>query len=106
MGRVVLPHYPHHIVQRGHNRTACFFAEDDYGFYLHHLDQLATELDPEAIQEIRDSTNGGYALGDSRFKEQLQAMVGRRVVRGKAGRPAGDVQPHGAGQQGLFEGGE
>jgi len=24
MARVVLPHYPHHIVQRGHNRQVIF----------------------------------------------------------------------------------
>lgn len=69
-------------------------------------DLFRTELDPEVIQEIRDSTNGGYVLGDSRFQEQLQAMAGRRVVRGKAGRPAGDMPLRSEGQQNLFEGGE
>lgn len=28
---------PHHIVQRGHNRAACFFADEDYQAYLHWL---------------------------------------------------------------------
>lgn len=28
---------PLHIVQRGHNREACFFAEEDYHCYLHWL---------------------------------------------------------------------
>ncbi len=28
--RLHLADYPHHIVQRGHNRAACFFAEEDY----------------------------------------------------------------------------
>ena len=26
--RLHIADYPHHIVQRGHNRAACFFAED------------------------------------------------------------------------------
>ena len=26
-----------HIIQRGNNRQACFYAEADYQFYLHHL---------------------------------------------------------------------
>ena len=26
IGRVVLPNYPHHIVQRGHNRQVVFAA--------------------------------------------------------------------------------
>ncbi|MCS3902016.1 putative transposase [Methylohalomonas lacus] len=32
--RMYLPHIPVHLVQRGNNRNACFFAEDDYHFYL------------------------------------------------------------------------
>jgi len=30
VGRVVLPNYPHHVVQRGHNRQVVFAAEEDY----------------------------------------------------------------------------
>ena len=29
MGRVVLPDYPHHIVQRGHNRQVIFVQAED-----------------------------------------------------------------------------
>jgi putative transposase len=32
--RMYLPDIPAHVVQRGNNRDACFFAEDDYRFYL------------------------------------------------------------------------
>lgn len=32
--RLVLPGVPWHIIQRGNNRSACFYAEDDYQFYL------------------------------------------------------------------------
>jgi len=32
---------PLHIIQRGNNRIACFFAEQDYRFYLYHLEELA-----------------------------------------------------------------
>lgn len=34
MGRVVLPAYPHHVVQRGHNRQVVFAATGDYERYL------------------------------------------------------------------------
>jgi len=34
MGRTVLPCYPHHIVQRGHNRQVVFAEEADYERYL------------------------------------------------------------------------
>lgn len=30
IARVVLPGYPHHIVQRGHNRQTVFIHEDDF----------------------------------------------------------------------------
>jgi len=28
--RITLANTPHHIIQRGNNRCACFFVEDDY----------------------------------------------------------------------------
>jgi putative transposase len=34
MGRVVLPNYPHHIVQRGHNRQIVFAGQEDFEYYL------------------------------------------------------------------------
>lgn len=36
-GRIVLPGFPHHIVQRGHNRRAVFGCDEDYHFYLANL---------------------------------------------------------------------
>ncbi len=35
--RIVIPNYPHHIVQRGHNRQTIFADEDDYRYYLDNL---------------------------------------------------------------------
>ena len=32
--RMYLPGIPCHVIQRGNNRDACFFAEQDYQFYL------------------------------------------------------------------------
>lgn len=39
--RLSLPGIPWHIIQRGNNRSACFYAEDDYFFYIYHLAELA-----------------------------------------------------------------
>jgi putative transposase len=39
----MLPDFPVHVVQRGNNRGACFFAEQDRSFYLHHLARLLVE---------------------------------------------------------------
>jgi putative transposase len=33
-GRVILPNYPHHVVQRGHNRQVVFPRLQDYRYYL------------------------------------------------------------------------
>ncbi len=33
-GRVVLPNYPLHVVQRGHNRQVVFAEDEDYQRYL------------------------------------------------------------------------
>ncbi len=41
--RVHLDAVPLHIVQRGHNREPCFFAEDDYLSYRHWLDNALTD---------------------------------------------------------------
>lgn len=40
MGRIVLPNYPHHVVQRGHNRQVVFAAEQDYQRYISDLCEL------------------------------------------------------------------
>lgn len=45
------------------------------------------ELDHGVIDEIRDATNGNFVLGDNRFADQVTVMLGRRVTRGKPGRP-------------------
>jgi len=47
-----------------------------------------THLGQEQVAAIRQATNGNYALGDSRFQEEIARMLKRRVVAGKSGRPA------------------
>lgn len=42
VGRVVLPDFPHHIVQRGHNRQVVFAQEVDFKNYLDNLHELKT----------------------------------------------------------------
>jgi len=38
--RVVLPNYPHHIIQRGHNREVGFAGDEDYLYYLENTGEL------------------------------------------------------------------
>lgn len=39
--RLIVPNIPLHIIQRGNNRQACFFTDDDYLFYLSWLKKYA-----------------------------------------------------------------
>ena len=39
------------------------------------------EMDPADLREIRSAANGGFALGNDRFKAEIAAMLGRRVER-------------------------
>lgn len=38
--RVAVAGVPAHLIQRGHNRDACFFADKDYALYVDHLAEL------------------------------------------------------------------
>lgn len=40
MGRVLLPNYPHHVIQRGHNRQVVFAESVDFQRYLSDLREL------------------------------------------------------------------
>lgn len=43
--RVLVPGCPHHIVQRGHNRSAVFITDEDYQYYLHNLFDWKQQLE-------------------------------------------------------------
>ncbi len=43
----------------------------------------------ELLQEIRNNTHKGMAIGNDRFKEEIEALTGRRLYPKKRGRPVG-----------------
>lgn len=45
-------------------------------------------LDDESVRQIRDATLGNLAFGNAGFQAELRAVSGRRVARGRRGRPA------------------
>ena len=45
------------------------------------------------VEDIRRATNGGFVLGRSRFAQEIAHALGRRVERGKPGRPARAEEP-------------
>jgi putative transposase len=48
---------------------------------------FATDLDAELLREIRTSTHGGYVIGDSRFREEIEQALNRRATPRRVGRP-------------------
>lgn len=42
--RLSIPGIPWHIIQRGNNRSVCFYAEEDYQLYLHYLEEFAAKF--------------------------------------------------------------
>lgn len=131
-----------HLIQRGNNRGACFFADEDYvlacyryvelnpmraGMVRHPADYrwssyrvnghgtpsrlvvpheeylrlgtnatdrceayralVGAQLDSGLVTEIRAATNGNIALGNERFRAEIEAALGRRARRGTPGRP-------------------
>lgn len=65
--RIYLAGHPQHIVQRGHNRAACFFAEEDYRFYLHWLklgaERHGCDLHAYVLNQPRASSADATAAG-------------------------------------------
>jgi len=44
-------------------------------------------LSPSLINEVRKVTNKGMALGDDRFKQEIEKLIKRKTQCSKAGRP-------------------
>jgi len=44
-GRILVPGFPHHIVQRGHNKQVVFADLNDFSFYLSNLEELKQNFD-------------------------------------------------------------
>jgi putative transposase len=58
-------------------------------------------MDEAVVQQIREATNGNYALGNQRFQAEIEQALGRRARRGKAGRRPKAQAEHHSKQLGL-----
>lgn len=81
--RYTLTGVPQHLIQRGNNRAACFYADDDYRFYLDCLGDAArnTGCDLHAYVLM---TNHVHLLVTPREQDSLSRLmqsVGRRYVQ-------------------------
>ena len=81
--RIHLPGLPLHIVQRGHNRDACFFCEDDYLAYRHWLGEALTATGCQLHAYVL-MTNHVHLLmtpPESGAVAKLVISLGRRYVQ-------------------------
>jgi putative transposase len=72
-----------HLIQRGNNRSACFFTEDDYAFYLDQLGMLC-RLAAIALHAYVLMTHHLYLLLTSTQAEEpsrLMKQLGQRYVQ-------------------------
>ncbi len=81
--RIYLPGHPVHLVQRGHNRDACFFNDDDYLAYKEWLGE-ALKKTGCALHAYVLMTNHVHLLltpPKSESVSQLVISLGRRYVQ-------------------------
>jgi len=81
--RIHLDGVPLHIVQRGHNREACFLAEEDYHTYLHWLKEALGEAQCTLHAYVL-MTNHVHLLLTPKRAEAVPRLIislGRRYVQ-------------------------
>ncbi len=81
--RMYLADVPAHVIQRGNNREACFYAEQDYLFYLDCL-QNACERYQVAVHAYVLMTNHVHLLMTPTTQEgvsRVMQSLGRRYVQ-------------------------
>ena len=71
MARVALPHTPHHVVQRGHNRQVVFVGAEDFERYLEDLRDLSSELGVQVYSYCLMTNHVHLLLG---LGEEVAAM--------------------------------
>ncbi len=50
---------------------------------------FAHHVEGNLLTEIREGLNKGMALGNDRFKDEIELLTGRRLKQKKVGRPVG-----------------
>lgn len=83
--RIVLPNYPHHVVQRGHNKQVVFAAANDFKHYLADLQELKTAFNVKVYTFclMTDHVHLLLAPGDSAsgLGQLMKSLVGRMTRR-------------------------
>ena len=63
---------------------------DDEARRVAYRELFSQALDASAVEELRQATNGGWAIGSNSFKAQIAALAARRAVPRPKGRKAAD----------------
>lgn len=81
--RITIPSYPHHIVQRGNNRQAVFFTDNDYCFFLECLRQAKFQCSCRIYAYVLMTNHVHLLVEPSEVGDlgRLMQSVGRRYVR-------------------------
>lgn len=81
--RLIAPGVPLHIIQRGNNRQACFFADEDYRHYLEWLQEYAKDAEC-LVHALVLMTNHVHLLVTPCLQESagtLMKRLGQRYVQ-------------------------
>lgn len=77
--RIILPHTPHHIVQRGHNRQTVFVSDDDYNYYRENLIEFKREFNCR-IYAYCLMTNHVHLIIDPGDNPEMLSQLMKRVA--------------------------
>lgn len=81
--RLALPGVPFHLIQRGNNRQACFFADEDYRSYLDWIAEYAGKTDCRIHAYVLMTNHVHLLLSADRAEAPgaLMKMLGQRYVQ-------------------------
>lgn len=76
--RTVISNYPHHVIQRGHNRQSVFASVGDYLYYLNNLQEWKVELGCRVFAYCL-MTNHVHLVIDPGEDERNLALLMKRI---------------------------
>ena len=81
--RMYVPGIPCHVIQRGNNREACFFREEDYRFYLDCLQDacISNHVDVHAYVLMTNHTHLLMTPDSKEGISRVMQSLGRRYVQ-------------------------
>ncbi len=78
-GRVVLADYPHHVIQRGHNKGIVFVNDGDYQYYLQNLKEWKEKLSCK-VYAFCLMTNHVHLVIDPGEESESLSLLMKRVA--------------------------